>query len=212
VVGASDDRYDPLPGFLSIPGFLYRKLGPGGRMAVKVGGGLFLVAAVVATIVLVPRIVDTKRERADRERREAAAALAERRRQLIAEQRPHRARAEAGLSRAAVVAQLEQLILADTRARVQSGDMSGPAAKRVRCEPIEHGQDLSGPRVVYSCLAVTSDIPETEGSPAGVIGHPFRGVAQFQSGRLTWCKVSGRPGEGSLTNRGLVTLPRACSL
>ena len=211
-MGATDDRYEPLPGFLSIPGFLYRKLGPRGRMAVKVGGGLFVVAVIVAAIVLVPRIADTKRERADRESREAAAAMAERRRQLIAEQRPHRARAEAGSSRAAVVGELEQRMLADARARVAAGTLAGPAARRVECEVIRHGQDPDGARVVYSCIAVTSDLPSIDGSPGGVIGHPFRGVAEFPSGRLTWCKVSGRPGEGNLTQRALVRLPRACSL
>ena len=116
-------------------------------MAVKVGGGLFVVGAIVAAIVLVPRIADTKRERADRERREAAAALAERRRQLIAEQRPHRARAEAGAPRAAVVAELEERILTDARARVAAGSLAGPAAKRVECEPLPHGQDVDGARV-----------------------------------------------------------------
>ena len=30
-----DERYEPLPGLLSLPSFLYRKLGPGGRTAVK---------------------------------------------------------------------------------------------------------------------------------------------------------------------------------
>jgi len=211
-VGATDDRYEPLPGFLSIPGFLYRKLGPRGRMAVKVGGGLLIVGAIVAAIVLVPRIADTKRERADRERREAAAAMAERRRQLIAEQRPHRARAESGAPRAVVVTELEERILTDSRARVAAGVLAGPAAKRVECEPLPHGQDVDGARVVYDCLAVTSDLPSGGDLPGGVIGHPFRGVAEFPSARLTWCKVSGRPGEGSLTRRGLVRLPQACSL
>jgi hypothetical protein len=170
------------------------------------------VAAVVAALVLVPRITETKRERAERERREAAAAMAERRRELIAEQRPHRARAEAGGSRAEAVTELEGLIRADTRARVAAGTLSPPAARRVECEPIPHGQEPDGPRVVYSCIAVTSDLPDVESLPQGVIGHPFRGVIELPSGRLTWCKVSGRAGEGSLTRRALVRLPRACSL
>jgi hypothetical protein len=167
---------------------------------------------VLAAIVLVPRITETKRERAEQERREAAAALAERRRELIAEQRPHHARAEPGASRAAALAELELRIREDARARAAAGALSGPGAKRVECEPIEDGQDPNGPRVVYSCIAVTSDLPDVETLPQGVIGHPFRGVIEFPSGRLTWCKVSGRPGEGSLTRRALVTLPRACSL
>jgi hypothetical protein len=167
---------------------------------------------VVAAIVLVPRITESKQERAERERQEAAAALTERRRELIAEQRPHRAGAKPGTSRTAVVAELEERIRADTRARVAAGTLSPPAARRVECEPIEHGQDLNGPRVVYSCLAVTSDIPASEATSGGVVGHPFRGAIDFPDGRLTWCKISGRAGEGSLTSQGLVRIPRVCSL
>lgn len=161
--------------------------------------------------MLVPRIAETKRERAERERREAAAALAERRRELVAEQRPRRARVGRGLSRAVVVAQLEELILEDARARVDAGTLSAPAAKRVDCEPLARGQDPNGPRVAYSCIAVTSDIPPTEANRGGRLGHPFRAVVDYSGARLTWCKVSGRPGEGSATRRALVRLPRACS-
>jgi hypothetical protein len=65
--------------------------------------------------------------------------------------------------------------------------------------------------VAYDCIAVTSDLPSGESSPGGVLGHPFRAVADYSTGRFTWCKVSGRPAEGSLTSPGLVRLPRACS-
>lgn len=208
-MAAPDDRYEPLPGILALPGFLYRRLGPRGRVAAKVGGGLLLVAAIVAAIVLVPRITETKRERAEQERRDAAAAMAERRERLISEQRPHRGRASEGAPRAAVVAQLEERVLADARARVATGRLSGPPARRVECEVLRRG---AGARVAYECVAVTSDLPSIEDSPRGVIGHPFRAVVDFSTGRLTWCKVSGRPGEGSITQRALVTLPRVCSL
>jgi len=178
---------------------------------VKLGAGLFLVAFVIAAIVLVPRITETKRERAEQERKHAAAAMAERRRRLIAEQRPHSARAAAGASRPAVEARLEALILADARARVAAGDLRGPAAKRVECEPVAHGQDVEGKRVAYDCIAVTSDLPSIDDSPGGVIGHPFRAVAELPIGRLTWCKVSVRPPDANLAERALFRLPRACS-
>jgi hypothetical protein len=209
-LAAPDDRYEPLPGLFALPGFLYRRLGPRGRVAAKLGGALLLVVAVVAAIVLVPRIADTKRERADQERRDAAAALAERRQRLIAEQRPHRGRASARAPRAAVVAQLQEQVLADARARAATGKLAGPAASRVECHELRRGVDAKA-RVAYECIAVTSDLPSVEDSPAGVVGHPFRAVVDFSTGRFTWCKVSGRPGEGSLTARGPVTLPRACS-
>lgn len=205
-----NDRYDPLPGLLSLPSFLYRKLGPRGRMAVKVGGTLFLVAITVAAIVLVPRIAESNRERKAQERREAEAALAARIKRLQAEQRPHRGRAVGELSRAEVVAQLQERILRDARMRVAAGKLPGPGAKRVECEAIK-GTDAGETRVAYDCIAVTSDLPSGDSSPGGVIGHPFRAVIDFSTGRYTWCKVSGRPGEGSLTSKGLVSLPRACS-
>jgi len=203
-----NERYEPLPGLLSLPSFLYRKLGPGGRTGVKVGAALLVVAVTVAAIVLVPRIAESNRERSAQERRDAAAATAERRRRLIEEQRPQRARAEPGAPRAAVLAELRAGILADARARSAAGKLHGPPARRVECKPLT-GADAGAARVSYDCIAVTSDLPS--GSVGGVVGHPFRAVADYSTGRLTWCKVSGRPGEGSLTSQGLVTLPRACS-
>ena len=203
-----DERYEPLPGLLHLPSFLYRKLGPGGRIAVKVGGAALVVLVTVAAIVLVPRIAESNRERSAQERRDAAAALAGQRRRLTREQRPHRAQAGPDAPRAAVLAELRAGILADARARAAAGKLHGPPARRVECEPLT-GADAAAARVPYDCIAVTSDLPP--GSVGGVIGHPFRAVADYSTGRVTWCKVSGRPGEGSLTSPGLVRLPRACS-
>jgi hypothetical protein len=210
VAAPQDERYEPLPGLLSLPSFVYRKLGPRGRLAAKVGGALFVVAVTVATIVLAPRIAESNRERKADERREAQAALAARIERLRAEQRPHRGRAEAGASRAAVLSELEAGILADARKRSAAGKLHGPPAKRVECEPLD-GVDPGAARVAYDCIAVTSDLPRIEGSPQGVIGHPFRAVADFSTRRFTWCKVSGRPGEGALRYESLVRIPRACS-
>src|SRR4051812_41608348 len=172
-----NDRYEPLPGLLQLPGFVYRKLGPRGRVAAKIGAAVVVVGVVVAAIVLVPRIADTKRERADRERRDAAAAAAERQRRLIKEQLPHRGRS-ASDSRGAVLAELQAAILADARARTASGKLPGPPAKSVRCRPLD-GADPGASRVPYDCVAVTSELPSGENLPPGVIGHPFRAVADY---------------------------------
>jgi hypothetical protein len=210
VPAPQNDRYDPLPGLLQLPSFLYRKLGPRGRVAATLGGAVLVVGLVVAAIVLVPRIADTKRERADRERREAAAAQAERRERLISEQRPHRGSASAR-SRGAVLDQLEAAILADARARAASGGLSGPAAKSVRCRLLT-GADPDAGRVPYDCIAITSELPSDGTLPQGVIGHPFRAVVHYATGRYTWCKISGRAGEGGLSAKDpAVSLPRACS-
>jgi type II secretory pathway pseudopilin PulG len=212
VPAPQNDRYEPLPGLLSLPSFLYRKLGPRGRVAAKLGGAIFVVAVTVAVIVLAPRIAESKRERAERERREAAAAQAAERRRLIAEQRPHHGRGGARASRDDLLFDLERAILVDARARTAAGKLHGPPAKRVECKSLARGAEAEGPRVAYDCIAITSDLPSIEGSPQGVLGHPFRAVVDYSTGGFTWCKVSGRPGEGSLTREGLdVTLPRACS-
>lgn len=209
--GPPNDRYEPLPGLLSLPGFLYRKLGPPGRLAVKIGGTLFVVAAIAATIVLAPRIAESNRERAAKERRDAAAALVAKVGRLRAQQRPQHGRAASGASRSEVVDDLEAGILADARARAARGRLHGPPAKRVQCEPLT-GVDPAAARVAYDCIAVTSDLPSSETLPGGVIGHPFRGVANFSTGRLTWCRVSPRPAEGSLSRKDLVVrIPPACS-
>jgi hypothetical protein len=211
VVAPQNDRYEPLPGLLQLPGFLYRKLGPRGRVAAKIGGALFVGGVVAAAIVLGPRIADTKRERSARDRREAAAAAAERRRALIAEQRPHRGRAGSDGSRPAVLAELQAAILADARARATSGELTGPAAESVRCRPLT-GVDPDAGRVPYDCIAITSVLPEGEDLPQGVIGHPFRAVVEYPTGRYTWCKISGRAGEGGLSAKDpAVRIPLACS-
>jgi hypothetical protein len=205
------DRYEPLPGLLSIPGFLIRRLSPRGKRVLAVVAGLAFVAAVVAAAILIPRINEARRDNAERARLEAAATLAERRERLIAEQRPHRGRSADGSARRAVLGDLASAILADARTRVEAGDLSPPAGSRVECDALRHGQQPSDAVVRYECIAVTSDLPTTETTPAGVIGHPFRAVIDYDRGRFTWCKVSGRPGEGQFTSRALVQLPRACS-
>jgi hypothetical protein len=209
-LSAENDKYEPLPGLLSLPSFLYGKLGQRGRMAAKIGGGLFVVAIIATAVVLAPRIAENRRERAEKERRDAEAALAERLRRLTAEQRPRRGRAAPGASHAAVVAEIEDRILADARARAAAGKLDGPPAKRVECESIAHRRLPTGARVAYNCVAVTSDLPSVGNSGGGVLGHPFRAVADLSSGRLTWCKVAGRP-SSDLASRAQVRLPRACS-
>jgi hypothetical protein len=207
------DRYEPLPGLFGLPGFLFRKLGRHGKVAAAVIGGLALAGLVVAAIVLVPEIGETKRERAAEERRELAAGEARRRQRLIAEQRPHRARSQfapalSPAERGAVRGQIETAITRDQRARVRRGTLDPPPALYATCEPF--AGERPGVRVSrLSCTAVTSEVLR-EGTKAGVVGHPFLARVDYETGRYAWCKVSGRAGEGAFRSVAPVPVPRIC--
>jgi hypothetical protein len=170
-----------------------------------VAAAVALAGAVIAAIILVPRIDDARRGNAERAQRDSARALAEQRARLIAEQRPHHGSAPAGSGRAAIVAGLQSAILSDARSRVATGDLPGPRAKRADCEPVQHGRPGK-----YLCLAVTSELPVTDTTVGGAVGHPFSAIVDYKTGRFTWCKVSGRPGEQSITEKFVVKLPREC--
>jgi hypothetical protein len=208
------DRYEPLPGLLSLPGFLVGKLGRRGKVAVAVAAAILLAAVVAGAIVLVPKITETKRDNVAAERRERAAALRAERRRLIAEQRPHRAASPLGpatapAARRALVRRVEAGITRDARRRAAAGALPPPAAQYSVCKPLT-GEPAGVTVSRLSCVAVTSEVPGQGGERAGVVGHPFRARVDYGTGRYAWCKVSGRPVEGSFTRLTRVSLPRAC--
>jgi hypothetical protein len=208
------DRYEPLPGFTEMPLWLWRRTRRGARIA---AGVLVLVAAGLAAAIA-PAIDESKDERAASERRERAAQHAQLIRRLNAEQRPHFGRsasvAAAGATarrrlaaRAGVMSDLSAAILADARARVRRGRLDGPI-RRVDCSPfprtvggVAPEDDLSRRRGRYSCIAVTADFDR------GALGHPYRAVVTFASGRYAYCKIWGRPDPTTLRE---VLVPRAC--
>jgi len=198
------DRYDPLPGLLGLPAYLWRKLSPRGRRVAAVLGAVLLAAGVATAIVLGPRIAESNRERAAEQRLEERRALAEQRARLEAEQRPRTGRLAAG-GAAAVVVGVEQAITRDARARVASGELR-TRAQRTDCRTL--GRD--GGRLVLGCTAVTSDVKPTADVTGVLIGYPYRAAVAPATGRYALCKTSGRPGEGSYTNREHVELPAAC--
>jgi hypothetical protein len=159
-----------------------------------------MVGAAVGAAILVPRIEESKEERAERERTEAAEAAAELRRRLIVEQRPR-----FGRSRSASVGDVEVAISVDANQRVRAREIRTPV-ERTRCTR----GPRSGDRVPLACTAITSVIPEGEGSRGGLVGYPYRALIHVRSGRYAFCKTSGRPGEGALGELPEVRLPRAC--
>jgi hypothetical protein len=208
------DRYEPMPGLTELPAWVWRRMSRGVRIAAAV----VLLVLVAAAIALAPRISDSKQERADRQSREAAAQRAERTRALAAEQRPRFRRSDAVApagaaaderlaARATLMTEVESTVSADARARVRAGTLDG-TARRVECErfPRTVGgtpahRDLRARRGRYACVAVTSDF---EG---GVIGHPYRVLVDFETGRYAYCKISGVAGP---ERDPLVTTPKAC--
>jgi hypothetical protein len=167
-----------------------------------------VIAGAVATV---PALRDEAREQDDALERSRAAQRAELAGRLEAEQRPVRGRSRSVAptlaARAAVLDDVSAAIEADARARVRRGDLDG-RIRRVECEPfprtvdgIGAESDLTRRRGRYSCLAITSEFT------GGVIGHQYRVLVDFRTGRYAFCKITGQSGP---SRDQLVTTPRAC--
>jgi len=219
------DRYEPLPGLTEIPAFLYRKLSPRGRRIFAVVAALAVVGIAVALAFAIPAITETKQDRAAAERkadaeREAALVAKLRAEQRLIEGRGTAARglegAEAVTARRALASELGDAVHEDALKRVQSGEFNR-SIDRVECERFPRGArgedpatELAEPVGRYSCLAITADAPAIATSRPSSIGYPYRARLDFPSGKYTFCKISGRPGEGSLTREFPVRIPPAC--
>jgi hypothetical protein len=212
----SGDRYEALPGLTRLPQWVWRRLPPAG----KVGVALLPLVAIGLALALAPGIDQGKEERASAEAERLAQARAERLERLRREQQPRFASGEPAaaslVARRRLVAEMAVAIRADARARVQAGTLSGPI-RRVQCEPFPRTEDGRGAHQDpsrrfgrYSCLAVTAEFGRSAEQGAGAIGHPYRVRIDFDTGRYAFCKVSGRPGEGSLAQAPFVPVPRAC--
>jgi hypothetical protein len=169
-------------------------------------------------VVLVPALRDAAREQDDAVLRERAAQRAELVRRLEAEQRPVHRRSrsvappaagprERLAARGALMDELAATIQADARTRVRRGDLKG-RVRRVECEPFPRtvdgagaDRDLTRRRGRYSCLAITSEFT------GGVLGHQYRVLVDFETGRYAYCKITGQSGP---SRDQLVTTPRAC--
>jgi hypothetical protein len=199
-----------------MPKWVWGKLPRWGRIAV----GLLPFVVVALVLLLGPGIDESKDRRAEAERQQRAQQAAERVAQLRAEQRPRFERgAPAGrdpAARAALVASVPSAIQADARQRVAAGALDGPI-RAVECEPYPRSVDGGGAHLDpsqttgrYSCLAVTRTVPATDRNEGASIGHPYRVLVHFDTGRYAFCKVSGRPGEGSIARHIPVPVPEVC--
>jgi hypothetical protein len=227
-VPARSDRYEPLPGFLQIPGFLIRKLSPRGRR-ILAGVGVLLALGLIAFLAFgLPAIERGKSDRAAREASATAEARRQRVAQLQAEVRPiaDSGAAAAGLTgpsalaaRRSLVHDLTGAVESDASARKGRGEFK-LAIIGARCEryppapyrsaAADPAGDLRLDSARFSCLAITARFAPTKSTEGGRIGYPYRALVDFPSGRFTYCKVSGIPGEGSLARRRDVRVPREC--
>ena len=214
------ERYEPLPGIAELPGWLWRRMGPRSRVALVIA----LLAAVALAVALAPSINESKQERAESEQRERLERRERLIRELEAEQRPRFAQSgsiappgagarERLAARAGLMGELSAAILADARQRVRRGRLEGPI-RRVDCERFPRtvdgvgaDQDLLRRRGRYSCIAVRAEFGRSEASVGGTIGHRYRALVDFETGRYAYCKISGQAGP---SREQLVTVPRAC--
>ena len=188
--------------------------------AVGIGAALVVVLAVVVVVAGIPAVTEHNHDADEREQAAADARLQARLRRLAAVQGAHRAAgAPAGDvdERRALVGRLEEEILADARARVRAGEEGmRDRIRRVDCSPgrrsgaggVVPEDDVSRVRAGYDCTAVTSDIA---GHAGAVIGYPFKGVVDFRTGRIVWCRTNPPPGEQVVGDPSkLPRVPAAC--
>ena len=214
--GEAGDRYEPLPGLLELPKFVWQRLSTTARVAVA---GLAL-AAVVAAVLLAPVIQRSRENHARAEAERSARIQSQLLEETRREQRPRFGRgAAAGTdvqARHALVASAIASIRADASTRSAAGEFNGPIL-RVQCGPYPPttgavtADSIASKRTGrYSCIAVTSEIPATSGNRTGFVGHPYRARIDFGSGRYAFCKIRGRPGELAVRARPPVPVPRVC--
>jgi hypothetical protein len=191
VTDSREDRYEPLPGLLQLPGFLLRKLSRRTRIALLVG---VVACAALAVILVAPAVQDAKQAADRRERLEHRVAVRRERRRLIRDQRPHRARAT---SRAAATRELERAITNDARERFRRHLLPGPRVQTTRCD--QSSAERTASRRYFTCIALTS--------PS--LGFEFVAVVDDRRRRLTWCKTN-PPGATDAAPLATVALSPAC--
>lgn len=221
------DRYEPLPSIAELPGFLMRKLSPGGRRVVLGVGSLLLAAVVLAAILVVPQLRSDQHDKEAQVARSAQAARAELLAKYAREARPvhgagpaaaGRAEGAALVARRRLVHGLEAAVLADARARASRGELHGRYAATT-CYRFPKGvddkppaEDMTNQTAVVECLAVSAKVARNERTTTGsLIGQPYRAQIDFEHGRYAFCKIVQMPGELAIQRGSVLKVPAACS-
>jgi hypothetical protein len=119
-------------------------------------------------------------------------------------------------TRQAMVRELQDTITLDTRARVRTGILTGPALFTT-CSA--YPSDAPAPQTMlavrvgaYACLAVNRPVRGAGGTVAE-LGDPIWARIDFRDGRFAWCKINPRPGEQAIgAGAPVVPLAAACDL
>jgi hypothetical protein len=210
------ERYEPMPGLLGLPGWVWRKMPP----VAQVGLVLAFVGLIALALIIGPGIRESKSEREKAEQQERLRARQAREARIRREQRPRFASGPAATSgvpaRRRLVGAASASVLADARRRVEAGTMDGPI-EDVDCEPFPRNvagvgaEDSTDQRYGrYACLAVTARFERSESTTGGLLGHAYRVRVDFDSGRYAFCRIAGRPAEGQLKRRLGPTVPAEC--
>ena len=205
------ERYEPMPGVAELPGWIWRRT----PKPLRTVATLAVAAAAVAVVLVAGELRSSTREREQSERRERQLQRAQLIQALKAEQRPRFGRSAPAptlADRRRVMERLSALVLVDARARVSRGELDGPI-RRVACEPFPRtaegvgaDRDLGRRRGRFACIAITAEFG-SDTTSRGVIGHRYRALVDFETGRFAYCKVSGQAGP---SREQLVITPRAC--
>jgi hypothetical protein len=167
---------------------------------IVLGAAVLGVALLAAAALLVPGIVDDRRRADDRAREATLRRHAEALATADREQRPRTGRgtADPGAGAPAVRRRRARGALLAAAHEALQADAAVRGAGRVRgldCEPFPRGSaprppaaDLARREAAYQCVAVTSRFGQGTGQE-GVIGIPFRLVADFARGRYAFCRV-----------------------
>ena len=183
-------------------------------LGARIGAAAVVLAAIAVAVALAPALREVLARATTVATRERAEHRAELVRRLEAEQRPRTGRSGAARPPAppAAPAALDgRGGCSDHRRRPRPGAPRralGPI-RRVDCEAFPRSLDARrrrrGPRPPPRPLLMPRGHGRVHAEAA--IGHQYRALVDFESGRYTYCKVTGQSGP---TREQLVTTPRAC--
>jgi type II secretory pathway pseudopilin PulG len=183
---------------------------------------LIAVLAVIAVIALSDRSDREAADKAEQTRRVAALRV-----RIARQQAPHRGAArdlrppasatDAQLlaTRKALVGAVERQITDDARARVKTGELTGPFS-HTTCGPILKSKAaIPDDRVLsksigrYDCVAVKRAVTLHPGQKVAELGYAFVAALNFKTYTYTWCRNNPAQGEAGKA-LVFVRLARAC--